>query len=140
MNGAWYFEGHPWDEACARLLKKEPAGQIAEVTVQCACGAQGIPGALKCWDARLNALLDSTVDESRLDTPGAALLMRRYESGAIARLFFDEGEDVSENFEIVSRNALILWRPDSSPQGHMLGKQAAFCDCAQVYSNGLEVL
>ena len=128
MNGAWYFEGHPWDEACARLLKKEPAGQIAEVTVQCA------------WDARLSALLGSTVDESRLDAPGAALLMRRYESGAIARLFFDEGEDVSENFEIVSRNALILWRPDSSPQGHMLGKQAAFCDCAQVYSNGLEVL
>lgn len=85
-------------------------------------------------------LLGSTVDESRLDAPGAALLMRRYESGAIARLFFDEGEDVSENFEIVSRNALILWRPDSSPQGHMLGKQAAFCDCAQVYSNGLEVL
>ena len=80
------------------------------------------------------------MDESRLDAPGAALLMRRYESGAIARLFFDEGEDVSENFEIVSRNALILWRPDSSPQGHMLGKQAAFCDCAQVYSNGLEVL
>lgn len=59
---------------------------------------------------------------------------------SLARLFFDEGEDVSENFEIVSRNALILWRPDSSPQGHMLGKQAAFCDCAQVYSNGLEVL
>lgn len=138
MKEALYFESHPWDEAVKQFLEVETRSDIAEVTIQCVCIPRKMEDTLAVWDERLSSLLGSCTWEDRQKQTGALAILRRYESGAIVRLFMDEAEDCSENFEISGRKALVIWRPDSRPQAHMVGSSKAFCDCAQVYSIELE--
>lgn len=140
MNGDWYFENHPWQQACQRLLAAETAADVAEVTVQCTCHKGQLQAVLARWDGRLQELLGPVETEDIQRAEGVVAVLRRYRCGAIARIFVDEAEDVSENFEIASRRCLIVWRPDSRPQGHVVGVPQAFCDCTQLYSTDLEVL
>ncbi|MEA5013318.1 MAG: hypothetical protein VB099_02045 [Candidatus Limiplasma sp.] len=140
MKGNCYFEDHPWQQACKRFLAVDTARGVAEVTVQCACPKGGVEQVLARWNGRLQELLGPVAFEDRQEAQGVRVILRRYLCGAIVRIFLDEGEDLSENFEIAGKKCLILWRPDSRPQAHVTGIPEAFCDCAQLYAADLEVL
>lgn len=140
MKDDCYFENTPWQQACERFLSLDTAEGIAEITVQCACYKSELPQTISRWDERLSKLLGKIVFESRLTGDGLAVILRRYQAGAIVRIFVDEAVDVSENFEIAGKKCLAVWRPDSRPQAHVSGVPQAFCDCAQLYSTDLGVL
>lgn len=140
MKDDCYFENTPWKQACERFLALDTAEGIAEITVQCACRKNGLPQTIARWDERLHELLGETVFESQLAGDGLAAILRRYQAGAIVRIFVDEAEDVSENFEIAGKKCLAVWRPDSRPQAHVSGIPQAFCDCVQLYSTDLGAL
>lgn len=138
MRGELTFEQHPWDKAL-ECMEHEQLGPVAEVTVYGVCKRGCIESTVDCWIAKLKTLLGDYVSEDVLRGEGVYSRIAKYKNGSIARMFFDDtSDDYCENFEIVTKRALLVWKPDAHPQGRMLGDNAGFCDCSQFYSIQLE--
>lgn len=140
MNGKFYFEQEPWDKALL-CLQEEQLGVVAEVSVHGVCRKGEVESTAARWKTRLASLLGECTSEDQLRGEAALSYLAKYANNAIARLFFDDSsENLSENFEIVTQKALLVWKPDVHPQGAMQGSEANFIDCGQPYSVQLEVL
>jgi len=138
MKSELTFEQYPWDKAL-ECMEHDRLGPVAEVTVCGVCKKGSIDSTVDCWIAKLEALLGDCASEDILRDEGVYSRIAKYKNNAITRMFFDDTkDDLCENFEIVTKHALLIWKPDVHPQGHMLGEGANFCDCSQSYSIQLE--
>lgn len=139
MNGQLYFEQRPWQQAMD-CIQRDALGDIVEVSVHAVCPKGGMDKAADVWRDRLKALLGRCAREDVLRGDGALSIIAAYENDAVVRMFFDDAsEDYAENFEIVTKGALIVWKPDAHPQGRALAEGAAFVACTQPFSVELEV-
>jgi hypothetical protein len=138
MRSELTFEQHPWDKAL-ECMESECLGPVAEVTVYGVCKKGSVESTADFWIAKLEALLGDCVSEDVLRDEGVYSRIAKYKNNSITRVFFDDTrDDLCENFEIVTKRALLVWKPDAHPQGRMLGDNAGFCDCSQPYSIQLE--
>lgn len=51
MNGAQYFEEHPWKRAC-RLIEEQKLGPVHQVIVQCICKRKPCKAPLPIGESR----------------------------------------------------------------------------------------
>lgn len=139
MNGNLYFEQDPWDKA-VDCMRQQDLGPVAEVSVQVVCTAGQVEAAVQKWQNRLEALLGPCTGQDVLQREGVYSAIAAYQNGAAVRLFVDDAQDdVTENFEIITQKALLVWKADVHPQGHMLAENASFFESTQPYSIQLEV-
>jgi hypothetical protein len=132
--GRNYFEREPWDQALACLGGQE-IENIAEISIHCTCQENEFEMTEKRWKERITSVLGKAIRCDELKSPDVISCLARYENKAIVRMFFDKGgTGVCENFEIVTKNALIIWKPDVHPQGRISYAGADFCDFVQPYS------
>lgn len=141
MDGSCYFENDPWTLACNEITHAMPKEDTVEVNVQCVCGKDKAEEMRKKWEQRLQLLLGAPTSSSMICCGRSFSQLLSYPNGAIVRMFADEdNSDDYENFEIVTKRALYIWRPGSHPQGYIKTENTAECVCTQLYSAGLEVL
>jgi hypothetical protein len=138
MKSELTFEQYPWDKAL-ECIEQEWFGPVAEVTVYGVCKKGNIESTVDRWIIKLEALLGGCVSEDVLRGEGIYSRIAKYKNNAITRIFFDDTrDDLCENFEIVTKRALLVWKPDAHPQGRVLADSTGFCDCIQSYSFQLE--
>ncbi len=141
MDGSCYFENEPWVLACNEISAAESYEDIVEVNIQCVCKEHAAGDMRAKWEKRLSDILKEPVSKNLIYTEKALSQLLSYSNGAIVRMFIDEGNSESfENFEIVTRKSLYIWRPSSYPQGYIETENTGECICTQLFSAGLEVL
>lgn len=141
MDGSCYFENEPWVLACEEISKAEGCEAIAEINIQCVCKENTADTVREKWEKRLSGILGEPLSKNLIHTEKAMSQLLSYGNGAIVRMFIDEGNSESfENFEIVTKKALYIWRPSSHPQGYIETENSGECVCTQLFSTGLEVL
>lgn len=141
MDSSCYFENDPWTLACGEIAKAVPKEEPVEVNIQCLCGKGAAKAAQTKWEQRLSLLLGKPTSSHTIHCGRSFSQLLSYSNGAIVRMFVDEEScDFCENFEIVTTNALYIWRPSSHPQGYIKMENTAECICTQLYSTELEVL
>ncbi|MEG1176798.1 MAG: hypothetical protein RSD27_04310 [Ruthenibacterium sp.] len=141
MNGNCYFENHPFEAACTEIRMHETAEDIVELSVQCMCNSDELEMILEKWEMKLRVLLGSEKSSDTVRVNNATSVLKKFSNNAIVRIFIDaSGKDCSENFEIVTKKALYVWKPDSCPQAHISTGDGNRCICTQKYSSDLEVL
>ena len=138
MKSELYFEHYPWDKAL-ETIKQEQLGAVAEVAVYGVCKNGTLKSTADQWITKIGALLGDCVSEDILQGDSVYSRIAKYKNNAVTRIFFDDsGDDICENFEIVTKRALLVWKPDTHPHGRMLADSGGFCDCSQFYSVQLE--
>lgn len=138
MNGEQYFEEHPWKRAC-RLIKAQKMGPVHQVIVQCICKKENLQSSYDYWKKQVELLTGEEQEGDLQETEYVLAYIGRF-NGTIVRLFFDAaGEDVCENFEIVTEKGLLIWKPVSTSQGHIYSTEGCELVCSQKYMEGLEV-
>ncbi len=141
MDGSCYFENEPWILACSEISMAETYDDIVEVNIQCVCQDNSADAMREKWEKRLSEILNPPQTETVIHAGKALSKLFSYPNGAIVRMFIDEGNSESfENFEIVTKKALYIWRPASHPQGYIETLNKGECICTQLFSTGLEVL
>ena len=139
MNGACYFETTPWARICEEIRTQEGLSQIVSVSIQTACADPDLEAALSLWKSRLEEILGPAQRTDILQSQHAVSVLQRYSGNAIVRIFLDgPTSDCCENFEIVTRQALYIWKPNSRPQAHIERHGQLSCICSQAYSCDLE--
>lgn len=132
MNGQLYFEEHPWKRACT-LIERQ-GEKVEQVIAQCVCKTGNLEQTLSLWKKRVSALVGAEKDGNLLRGAKVLSYIGTFGENTIVRFFFDESAgDACENFEIVTDNSLIIWKPINTNQGHMLSEDACFLECSQQY-------
>lgn len=138
MRGDRYFEQDPWKRAC-ECIRTQKLGAILQICVQCVCAAGEAEAKRALWLQRVRQLAGAPQRMETLENKTAVSVVGTFGDAVIVRMFFDEAaEDLSENFEIVTEKALIVWRPNSAHQGHMLAQDGAFVEVLQQSVEDLE--
>lgn len=136
MKGELYFEEHPWLRCCSTIQERN-LGPIHEIAIQVVCSSgESVSDVFRCWLKRCEELLGVPV-------PGDTLSAEKVVSfvgsagDCVVRIFVDSnsGEE-TENFEIVTADALIVWKPGTSLQGRT---SAGYTCTRQQYVADLEV-
>lgn len=137
MKGNCYFEEEPWDKACERISNGN-IGNVVAISVQCVCEKGSLDKTLTKWEERINKLLGIQISRDLIKDKNIVSMISKYENNEVVRIFIDDTyEEIVENFEIVSKNGLILWKPDVHLQGRVLSDSGFYCDCSQLYSVNL---
>lgn len=138
MRGDRYFEQNPWKRAC-ECIHTQKLGAILQICVQCVCAKGEANATQALWLQRVRQLVGAPQRVETLNNGAAVSLVGSFGNAVIVRMFFDEAaEDLSENFEIVTEKALIVWKPGSAQQGHMLAESGAFVEALQQSVEDLE--
>lgn len=138
MRGDRYFEQDPWKRAC-ECIQAQDLGALLQICVQCVCAKGEANGKRALWLQRVEQIAGAPERMEALENGSAASVVGTFGSEVIVRMFFDEAaEDFSENFEIVTEKALIVWKPNSAHQGHMLAEDRVFVEVSQQYVEDLE--
>lgn len=139
MNNEQYFEEHPWKRAC-RLIKEQKMGPVHQVIVQCICKREMLKSSFAHWKRQAELLAGEEQEGELQETECVMAYIGRF-GDTIVRLFFDAaGEDVCENFEIVTEKGLLIWKPVSTSQGHIYSTDGCELVCSQKYMEELEVI
>ena len=118
MKDCLYFEQHPWDRACATIEAKS-LGTVYEIAVQAVCKAGTCRKTLQTWLDRCQALIGDEIVGDTLERACLISFVGRNPE-CIIRIFIDESDaELTENFEIVTEKALIVWKPGTSLQGRI---------------------
>lgn len=136
MKGELYFEEHPWLRSC-RIIQERNLGPVYEIAIQVTCGAdEPVSDVFQCWLNRCEALLGTAVAGETLSA-GRVTSFVGSAGDCVVRIFVDSnpGEE-TENFEVVTSGALIVWKPGTSLQGRT---SAGYTCCRQQYVADLEV-
>ena len=136
MRGELYFEEHPWDRCCSTIAQRN-LGPVHEIAIQVVCGAEEAPtDVLTCWLGRCEALVGTSFCGETLTTAKVASFVGSA-GECVVRIFVDSncGEQ-TENFEIVTAQSLIVWKPGTSLQGRTSG---GYTCARQQYVADLEV-
>jgi hypothetical protein len=129
-----YFEQEPWEKAL-ECLSTQPLGDIAEISIFGTYPDSLFEKGEKLWRSRMSALLGDPVRVDELRDNSVVSLLFRHPNKAIVRMFFDKNASGRcENFEIVTKNALLIWKPDVHPQGRINGS----VDLTQAWSVDLQ--
>lgn len=132
MNGQFYFEEHPWKHVCSLIAQN--GEQVEQVIVQCVCKRGQLNRIADEWKERVSLLTGPEQEGEMQRSEKAFLYIGVFGEGTVVRFFFDEAAgDVCENFEIVTNQSLIVWKPLSVSQGHMLFSDRGFIECNQRY-------
>ena len=138
MNGKRYFEQNPWMRACS-CIESQELGDILQISVHSVCKSGSIHEQLYEWEKRVTQLVGKKLRGDTLSADIALSFIGVFGDNVIVRIFIDEGaEDYSENFEIVTAKSLIIWKPNSTNQGHMLSQDGCFIEASQFYVKDLE--
>ena len=129
MKDCFYFEQHPWDRACATIKTKD-LGDVYEIAVQAVCETGTCRKTLQTWLERCKALIGDEITGDTLERAHLISFVGR-NTECIIRIFIDESDtEPTENFEIVTEKALIVWKPGTSLQGRItngyIGTQQKF--------------
>ena len=139
MNSALYFENNPWEHAL-QLISDESLGEIVQVSLQVVSEKRKLKDSYVGWKLKLGKMLGTCIKENLIECENAFSFIGRYENDAIVRIFIDQASfDIVENFEIVTKESLIIWKPNVHPQGRTLIGDSGFYHCTQPYSIELEV-
>lgn len=139
MNGKQYFEEHPWKRAC-RLIREQKMEPVHQVIVQCICRKEELQSSFEQWKERVALLAGAEQAGELLKAEGVRSYIGYFGNGTVVRLFFDAaGEDVCENFEIVTEGGLLVWKPVGTNQGHIYSADGCELVCSQKYMEELEV-
>ena len=136
MKGELYFEEHPWLRCCSTIAQRN-LGPVHEIAIQVVCGTQEDAGAkLELWKERCEALIGAAIPGDILRVQNIASFVGSAKD-CVVRIFVDcnDGEE-TENFEIVTQKALIVWKPGTSLQGRSSG---GYTCARQQYVADLEV-
>lgn len=137
MKSDWYFECEPWDHA-AELAGDFKFGGVAAVSINCVCQKGKIEASVKKWEIRLSKLLGEIAGRDIVRTKNALSVIGRYEKNAIVRIFIDDtGSENYENFEILCRDALLVWKPDVHVLSVLKGEEYFQIDCSNTYPTDL---
>ena len=135
MNGALYFEEHPW-QRCCRQVKERDLGPVHEIAVQAVCQDGDLEATLRLWLTRCEDLLGTALTGEELSVPGVISFVGAA-GDCVVRIFVDaSGSDVADNFEIVTARSLVVWKPGTSLQGRTTG---GYTCTRQQYVADLEV-
>lgn len=138
VNGAQYFEEHPWKRAC-RLIEEQKLGPVHQVIVQCICRKKELQSSFDQWKEQVGKLAGEEQEGNLLETENVMSYVGQF-GGVIVRLFFDAaGMDICENFEIVTEGGLLVWKPVAVNQGHIYSADGCELVCSQKYMEELEV-
>lgn len=139
MKSQLYFEEHPWDRACALVVEKN-LGAIEQINIQCVCPEGRLMETWLMWRERVEKLAGiEKLKAMPLNAERAISYIGIFGDNTISRFFIDDAsEDFSCNFEIVTEKSLIIWKPFSSPQGHLLSEDICFIDTKQDIANALD--
>lgn len=139
MNGKQYFEEHPWKRAC-RLIREQNMEPVHQVIVQCICKKEDLQRSFEQWKEQVALLAGEEQDGNLLEAEDVRSYIGCFGSGTIVRLFFDAaGDDVCENFELVTEGGLLVWKPVGTNQGHIYSADGCELVCSQKYMEELEV-
>lgn len=139
MNGKQYFEEHPWKRAC-RLIREQNMEPVHQVIVQCICKKEDLQRSFEQWKEQVALLAGEEQAGNLLETEDVRSYIGCFGSGTIVRLFFDAaGDDVCENFELVTEGGLLVWKPVGTNQGHIYSVDGCELVCSQKYMEELEV-
>lgn len=138
MRGDRYFEQNPWKRAC-ECIRTQELGALLQICVQCVCAKGEAKEKRALWLQRVEQIARAPERMEVLENGAAASVVGTFGGAVIVRMFFDEAAgDLSENFEIVTEKALIVWKPNSAHQGHMLAEDCVFVEVSQQYVEDLE--
>lgn len=141
MNGACYFEIEPWEKICKNVMEEEGYDSIISVSIQSICKTNNVKTILKEWEDKLLLILGGISQNNIISHNNILSAVQIYSNGAIVRLFIDGGNfNPNENIEVVTKESLYIWKPDSHPQGHIELKSSPLYICSQLYSDGLAKL
>lgn len=135
MNGELYFEEHPWTRCCSTIAQRN-LGPVHEIAIQAVCSSDEAESCFSLWLQRCEALLGASIPGETLKTANVISFVGSAQE-CVVRIFVDanSGEE-TENFEIVTGNALIVWKPGTSLQGRT---SAGYTCARQQYVADLEV-
>jgi|GEM_PF-1884317 len=138
MNDRLTFEEHPWKRACSQITEQD-LGKIEQIIIQCVCPAGTVQTVLLKWKKRVENLVGAAetfdLQERAKAISGIGVFGQHH---TIVRMFFDDGaQDICDNFEIVTEKALLVWKPISTNQGHLLAENRYFIECRQSYGEDL---
>lgn len=137
MNAESYFEENPWEKACA-FIREGSVGKVVALSVQCVCESGGLDKAFGKWKRRVDALLGAQASSDTIRADNAISMISKYENGEIVRFFIDDSSaDVAENFEIVCKDGLVIWKPNVRLQGRISSGGELCFDCDQAYAADL---
>jgi hypothetical protein len=129
-----YFEQDPWNQAIS-CLNNQNLGEVAEISIHCTSKQSEFIKTEEKWKKRVSTVLGAPLRSDELRNAEAFSFLARYGNNAIVRMFIDKSETgICENFEIVTKNALLVWKPDVRPQGRISYTGDEFCDLVQPYS------
>ena len=133
MDGKKYFESTPWTQACSSI-KSQDLGDILHISVQGVYEKGTIHKQLQDWETRVEELAGKKQRGDLIEAGRAVSFLGVFGNDVIVRFFFDEGTDgLSENFEVVTTKALLVWKPNVTNQGHMLSQDGCFIEASQQY-------
>jgi hypothetical protein len=138
VNGAQYFEEHPWKRAC-RLIEEQKLGPVHQVIVQCICKKEALQSSFAHWREQVTLLAGEEQAGNLLEAKNVISYVGQF-GDTVVRLFFDAaGMDTCENFEIVAEGGLLVWKPVAVNQGHIYSADGCELVCSQKYMEELEV-
>ena len=134
MKGERYFEEHPWDRACSGIRERK-LGTVCELAIQIVCKEGELERTFARWLARVEELTGAKPEGETLMAPRVISFVGMAGS-CVVRIFVDVSDsETTEDFEIVTDKALIVWKPGTSLQGR---STAGYTCCNQKFVSDLE--
>ena len=135
MNGELYFENHPWNHARAAIEQRE-LGKVYEIAIQIVCEDGACEKVFDLWRSRCEQLIGQPLRGDVLRGDKVISLVGRTDD-CIVRIFVDAcSGEITENFEIVTEKALLVWKPGTSLQGRITD---GYIGTGQKFVSDLEV-
>ena len=116
MNPESYFETPPWDYAVTQI-QSGLLGPVVAAALHEICAPQTFPERIDYWQYQFQTLLGSPTHCDIQQNSAAVSIILRYPPSVIVRVFLEASPATTGllNFEFVTTQALLIWKPDIHP-------------------------
>lgn len=119
MKSKLYFESSPWYHTIEKLLRND-LSEVRQISLLVTCTRSNYQNGIITWQQELSSLLGQPTSTDVVQTELATSIISKWQNGTITRLFIDCGQnEASVNFEIVTTEQLIIYKPIASPQAYL---------------------